>query len=57
MAEVKQILGSAMILFFLIIAIANVLMIASDFTRKYKKMKSRAKRYERLVKMEEKLYV
>lgn len=57
MAEVKQILGSAMILFFLIIATANILMVASDFTRKYKKMKARAKRYERLVKMEGKLYV
>lgn len=57
MEEIKQILGSAMILFFLIIAITSMLITASDITRKYKKMKARARRYERLMKMEGKLYV
>ena len=57
MQELKMILGSAMILFFLIIAVANVLMVASDFTRKYKKMKRKAKKYEKLMKMGGRAYV
>lgn len=57
MQELKIILGNAMMLFFFIIFIANVLITASDFTKKYKSMKRKARKYERLVKMGGNLYV
>lgn len=57
MQELKIILGNAMMLFFFIIFIANVLITTSDFTRKYKSMKRKARKYERLVKMGGNLYV
>lgn len=57
MQELKMLLGNAMMLFFFIIFIANVLITTSDFTRKYKSMKRKARKYERLVKMGGNLYV
>ena len=57
MQELKIILGNAMMLFFFIIFIANVLITASDFTKKYKSLKRKARKYERLVKMGGNLYV
>lgn len=57
MQELKIILGNAMMLFFFIILIANILITASDFTKKYKSMKRKARKYERLVKMGGNLYV
>lgn len=57
MQELKIILGNAMMLFFFIILIANILITASDFTRKYKSMKRKARKYERLVKIGGNLYV
>ena len=57
MQELKIILGNAMMLFFFIIFIANVLITASNFTRKYKSMKRKARKYEGLMKMGGNLYV
>lgn len=57
MQELKIILGNAMMLFFFIILIANILITASDFTKKYKSLKRKAKKYERLMKMGGNLYV
>lgn len=57
MQELKIILGNAMMLFFFIILIANILITASDFARKYKSMKRKARKYERLMKMGGNLYV
>ena len=49
MQELKMILGNAMMLFFFIIAIANILITASNFIKKYKSMKRKAQKYERLI--------
>ena len=57
MQELQMLLGNAMMLFFFIILIANILITASDFTKKYKSMKRKARKYERLVKMGGNLYV
>ena len=57
MQELKIILGNAMMLFFFIILIANILITASDFNKKYKSLKRKAKKYERLMKMGGNLYV
>lgn len=57
MQELKMLLGNAMMLFFFIILIADILITASDFTKKYKSLKRKAKKYERLMKMGGNLYV
>ena len=57
MQELKMLLGNSMMLFFFIILIANILITASDFAKKYKSMKRKARKYERLIKMGGNLYV
>ena len=42
MQELKMLLGNAMMLFFFIILVANILITASNFTRKYKNIKRKA---------------